>query len=245
MEDLYNRTAIKLSHGLGNERHLLRTLRLDPDVKHVVKIVNNLDYEDEEMVMRLEVIHGKTLADSLAERVYTPKEVIKCSRDILEGIVELRRSGIYHTDLNDRNVMIDELNDRAVIIDLSCSTMNPKNVNTLNRAFGGNNDLISLGQLIYSMYTSKMLFDEGNDFPGYSIIVPMLGLEKIKNNVQTVRETVYDDPLLLQTYLAKVRRDISDKKIAEFVVRLLDDDLWQQPDYEKVLETKNKFQGII
>ena len=56
--------------------------------------------------------------------------------------------------------MIDYENDKAVIIDLGIATTKKGAQPLDNRRYGGVNDLVSLGQIIYKMYTGEHLFAE-------------------------------------------------------------------------------------
>ncbi|MBU1030738.1 MAG: phosphotransferase, partial [Nanoarchaeota archaeon] len=145
-------------------------------------------------------------------------------------------AGIYHRDLHDRNIMIDEENDKAIIIDLGTATTNPNISNPQNRLYGGNNDLISLGQLMYKMATGHNLFNEEN---GQSQQSPT------KNHIKTEREKAYETKETLQPYLNKVKENIQESNLAKLITNILDDKLWTQPDKEKVEETKKTIEEYL
>ncbi|MBS3097717.1 serine/threonine protein kinase, partial [Candidatus Woesearchaeota archaeon] len=153
------------------------------------------------------------------------------SAGLLNGIVELREPGIYHRDLHLGNIMIEEQTDRAVIIDLHAATENPNGIYERNRQYGGNNDLISLGLLMYKMATGNNLFNDEKGLTAYR-----------KDQVKEEREKAYSDPALKQSYLNKVRADVKDKPLADIIVSLLDDDLWKQPSMKKVYQVLERLQ---
>lgn len=197
---------------------------------HPAKDLNKLQ---DKLFSWLIPLEGETLETVLNKKSKLPYE--KCtrySRDILNGILELRNAGIYHRDLHPKNIIVAEKVDvdvpeRAIIIDLGEATDNPNEIYQGNRAYGGNNDLISLGQLMYKMATGQNLFNESLDFTCYSAV---------KDGVKTVREEVYDNPQKKDEYLSKVRENIEDRELSEIIIELLDDDLWTQPSLERVQE---------
>jgi len=184
----------------------------------------------------LEYINGDSLENSLKQEGPFPAEtVLKYGTDILNGIWELRNAGLYHNDLHDRNIMIDKDNDRAVIIDLGTSTENPEEVNPLNRAYGGNNDLISLGQLMYKMATGHNLFKESPGFTFYS---------EVKEGIRSKREEVYSTFSKKREYLDKVRCDVPGK-LGELIEELLNDELMLQPSMKNVHDAKAMFERYM
>jgi len=172
---------------------------------------------------KVEYISGENVETLLKSRGnFTSEEVLRYSRDIVNGMIELRQVGIYHRDLHPGNIMIND-EGRAIIIDLHAATKNPNAIYKRNRAYGGNNDLVSLGLLMYKMATGNNLFSDETGMTVYR-----------KDNVKVERERAYADLELKQSYLNKVRADIKDKNLADMVITLLDDDLWKQPSIEKV-----------
>jgi serine/threonine protein kinase len=213
--------AWKFSKNSFYEARLLLKLN---EPKNVVRLKNreaiasSLISKDK-IAIELEYIYGATLEDYIGvmndksperkllnaifgkENYPSKRKILKYSADILNGIHELRQAGIYHRDLHGKNIMHDRMDDKMVIIDLDAATENPKEVHNLNRLYGGNNDLISLGQLMYKMMTGNNLFNEGREFSYYSTV---------KNKVKTVRERAYDTPSLKQEYLSKIKTDVLD-----------------------------------
>jgi hypothetical protein len=97
----------------------------------------------------------------------------------------------------------------------------------LNRYYGGNNDLISLGQLMYKMVTGHNLFNVSS---GVS------GTPQTKDSVKRYREEAYNDgrALLRSKYFAQIDRNVRHPGINRMIKTILDDDLWTQPSLEKV-----------
>ena len=221
-------TSYKCAENLETEIELLTKLREEVgETKNVVNYKQTISKKDIH-VIEIEYIKGDTLERKLKEeKNFSSKKILQYGSDILNGILELRNAGIYHRDLHDRNIMIDEDEDKAVIIDLGAATTNPEKRHPLNRSYGGNNDLVSLGQLIYKMYTGHNLFNEGF---GYS------GADETKDEIKKEREAAYDNPEILKKYLNKVRRDVKGE-LGETIATILNDDLWTQPSMEKVEQT--------
>lgn len=193
----------------------------------------------DKLALELEYIDGDTLEKIIEKDGVLPSsKVLKYGFGILKGIEELHNEFLFHRDLHDRNIMIHSDTDQPVIIDLgTVVTMQEQyNVHDLNRAFGGNNDLISLGQLMYKMATGNNLFLD-QDPRG-------LSKSEIKNKIKARREEVYFNADLKQQYFEKVKQTVNGdfvEIIAELIVYLLDDDLWVQPPQVKFYEKYNHF----
>ncbi len=230
----------KFSYGIDHEYELLELLRKKQKEKsNVVRLLDKPDYakrsiQEHNLAIKIERIFGETLEKKLLSRKpFLIEKTFSYTKDVINGIIELREVGIYHRDIHDRNILIDEKKDRAVVIDLGVATTDSSEIHSLNRSYGGNNDLISVGQLMYKMATGRNLFNEGPGFTCYSVV---------KKGVKTKREEVYDDPELLQEYLCKIREDVADSVLADIIVDLLDGDLWVQPELEDVIEAKAMFE---
>ena len=140
-------------------------------------IVGLSDFSARFGVMCLEYVRGTRLDVLMKNNALPMSTVWKYGRGICNGILELRRAGIYHRDLHDRNIIIsledkvqfniNESNettiikrfyDQPVIIDLGAATYDSDNEHDGNTAYGGNNDLISLGQIMYRMAIGTNMF---------------------------------------------------------------------------------------
>ncbi|MBU0461880.1 MAG: protein kinase [Nanoarchaeota archaeon] len=225
-------SAWKFSRRINDEYRFLRQVDSvhHGRQKNVVKVKG---VPENDLAVQLEYIDGKPLEELLqGERGLLPDKVIHYGAGICNGILELRQAGVYHRDLHDRNVIIDA-DDSAIIIDLGVATDDPYSSYKGNRAYGGNNDLISLGQLMYKMATGRNLFKEGPGFTCYSMI---------KENVKTMRALTYLVPDELAKVLESIKIDIKDRTLADITVMLLDDDLWTQPSLEEVRDALKMFE---
>jgi len=205
------------------------------NLKNVINVIREdaYSYYLPNFVIEVEYVQGDSLENKIKKEGELSKDkAIQYGADILNGVRELRVAKIYHRDIHGGNIMIDEKKDRAVIIDLGASTPNPKEIHALNRAYGGNNDLISLGLLIYKMAKGDNLFKEGPGFTCYSAV---------KEGIKTKREETYDDPEKKKAMLEKVREG-TPGELGEITANLLDDDLWVQPEIEKVEATQKMFE---
>jgi len=176
----------------------------------------------------MEFIEGKTLLQYLQENTPNPKEIISYGKDILNGIAELRRGSVSHGDLWLGNIMIDSVKNRAVIIDLGSATDNFENKPKCNRRYGGENDLQSLGQIIYKMITRCHIFNPTIDTSTH--IIP----ERIKKE----RERIYADQSALETRLKQIDENVPDKNTAE-IIRICLTSEGADEDYQ-ILEAKFK-----
>ncbi|MCX6707320.1 MAG: protein kinase [Candidatus Woesearchaeota archaeon] len=227
--------AYKCSKDLSNEIKAYKMLsRKKPRNDYIINMETQVMKRDEISIIELEYIDGITLGKAISDNIiYEYKDVAKYSYDIFLGICEMRESGLFHKDLHENNVMLDLRSKRCKIIDLGSTTENPNEVYSGNRAYGGNNDLISLGQLIYKMATGHNLFNKSSGLSTDS---------KTKEGIKTQREIVYANPMLKREYLNKARKDIKEDRLADLIIFLLDDNLLKQPPAEKLEKAKLMFE---
>ena len=131
--------------------------------------------------------------------------------------------------------MIDEVKDRAVIIDLGISTdltyyQNETTIGDKNRRYGGENDLQSLGQIMYKMATGKHLFNSSINISTH--LVP----DKIKAE----REFIYTNGSLLESRLNQVGERITDKTLAE-IIRICLTAKGSDEDYKLIRQRFNEY----
>lgn len=156
--------------------------------------------------IKLEYLRGKTLDQVISEGILNQEKVIRYAGGILNGLLELRQAGIWHhRDIRPANIMLREEDDQAVILDLGIATKDKDALPKDNKRFGGPNDLVSLGQVIYFMAAGKHLFTDSDS----------MNVTKIKRSIADEREQVYADTSgkLLREYLLKVRTEIAEGRI--------------------------------
>lgn len=238
---LKENTVMKLSPNASYEMGVHREL-ITHHQKSLKNVINAFGHIKNSWInvdsILLENIEGSSLQNIIIKcNVFYHKsyDVLKIGGDITNGLKEIREAGFYHRDIKPANILIEYYTRRAIIIDLGIATEDPNEITSGNRAYGGNNDLISLGQTLYETYTGKNLFNEKLGFNAYFLT---------KNNIQTEREKVYDDPEKLKEIFAKVRKDI-EGNLGDIIIYLLDDDLWTQPALEKVCEVKKVFEAYL
>ncbi|MEA3430023.1 MAG: hypothetical protein U9R08_02000 [Nanoarchaeota archaeon] len=238
---LRDRKAVKFSYGINREYTYLDGVRFacSGTQNNIVKLKGKVQ---QNIALEIEHIKGKPLGEIFIERRVVPRDTIRqYASGILNGILELRKAGIYHHDIHDRNIMIEQ-GGRAVIIDLGAASKNPEQYNPFNRAYGGNNDIISLGQLLYRMASGENLFKEdARNFTCYS---------ECKDGIKTERERVYENPVLFRQYMNLIKKTVSpkidkDNRVTELILTLLDADLWKQPDYERVVQVKKEVEECL
>src|SRR3989338_4937403 len=171
--------------------------------------------------INLDYIYGSTLEQLLDQenKILTPKMTIKYSAGIFNGLLELKASNnTYHRDLWLWNIIIDDIKDEAIIIDLGCAAYDEYiysgsdagriyTITDCNRRYGGENDLQSLGQIIYKMATGKHLFHSSID----------KSTHLIPDEIKAERERIYADGSLLESRLKQVDEKITDKTLAEII----------------------------
>ena len=176
--------------------------------------------------IELEYIKGKSLEESINNNSANKQKILKYSANILNGLQELRQAGIYqHRDIRPANIMIDEENDRAVIIDLGIATTNPLAPPKDNRRYGGPNDLISLGQVVYKMATGEHIFAESESMER------TVYADQLKDH----RDWIYEDDERLEPYLRKVEEIVEDEKIAG-IIKLCLTAKGTEEDYQRLEE---------
>jgi hypothetical protein len=183
----------------------------------------------------MQYVTGEPIRKLVEENyVFNLDQLITITNGIIDGLIGIRRAGYYHCDLHDGNIIIDTSNNKAVIIDFGTAVDDPNFINPLNRSYGGNNDLISLGQIMYKMTTGTNLFNEARGFTCYS---------DIKDEIKTQREKVYEDASLKQMYLSRIKKEIPNT-FGLFIASLLDQDLWTQPELEEIVEAKDRLTNL-
>lgn len=164
-------------------------------------------------ILELEYIEGQTLERILKRKQrdnqqLKTKTVLRYSRDLLYGLDALKEAGVYHRDLWLGNIMIDfEHDNRAVIIDFGEATLEPNAPETGSRKYRGDNDLQTLGQLMYKMATGKNLF---NTFPDKSsTVVP-------DDILATILRTRSDQDVLGER-IQEIERNVLDNRLKEVI----------------------------
>jgi hypothetical protein len=206
------KSAYKVSDNMGEEINLLKKIQRNQKPKNVITLKQK-EIQDSGIkgldIIELEYVKGQNLSKILdQEKIrYDTEQTINYSAGIFNGLCELRQAGIYHWDLWLGNVMVDEIRDRTVIIDLGTATTTNEKKMECNRRYGGENDLQSLGQIMYKMATGEHLFNPTVD----------KSTHLIPEEVKLEREKVYNDPETLQTRLEQVDQNVGDKNIAEII----------------------------
>ena len=179
-------------------------------LENVVKVKSRVR---DTIAFELEYIQGKTLHKVIEEQgKLSPEKVLRYASGIMNGLIEMRQAGIwYHRDIRPANIMIDEDNDKAVIIDLGIATQDRHAPPKDNRRYGGFNDLISLGQVMYKMATGKHLFAKSQSMER------TIYADQLKDH----RDEVYANPEKLGYYLRKVDKNIEDERVKELIKECL------------------------
>ncbi len=175
------------------------------------------------LFVELEFLRGETLSQLLDKKkqVFTPEQTLEYGGDIFNGLCDLKASGIYHRDLWLGNVMISEYENyetdppetekKAIIIDLGISTDDPKEGPKDNRRYGGENDLQSLGQIMYKMVTGKHIFNPTID----------KSTHLIPDEVKAARERAYSRGTLLNKRLLQVEKEVADGGVTKIIEHCL------------------------
>jgi len=220
---LKNGSAFKFSMNIQREISLLKKLK---NPRNVVSIKNGskvsfseddifhpaiVEKRKSKFCVELDYLHGDSLENILNQKKYLPiNKVLKYASDIMNGLIELRQAGIwYHRDIRPANIMIDQENDRALIIDLGVATKDRHAQNTYNRRYGGANDLVSLGQVMYKMATGDHIFAQSKSME------ETVHAQKIRD----YRDKVYSDKTgkLLEMHLKQVDKTVQDEQLRTLI----------------------------
>lgn len=142
--------------------------------------------------LRLQPVRGEPLDSLIKSRTFSADEALNCGRGLVEGLIEMRHGGImYHRDLRPANIIMGE---EPVIIDFATATASrhpfPKG---FNRRYGGMNDLVSVGQIMYRMVAGRHLFNNSS-----------MHETLIADGIAAQRQAVYGDPEMLRRHLNAV-----------------------------------------
>jgi len=229
---LKDQNSFKLSTNIREEYGIIRKI----NEKHKGKQKNIVVPKSKpirDIGLELKYIQGDSLEQKLRkENKLSANQIIKYSTDIMNGLVEMRRAGVfYHRDIRPANILIDEENDRAVIIDLGIATTDRHAHPKDNRRYGGPNDLVSLGQVMYKMATGEHIFAESKSME------TTIYARKLKDH----REWIYEKPEeRLQPYLQKIDEKVKDERVATAIKTLLQAKRHEYKKMHKILEAYAK-----
>jgi len=146
--------------------------------------------------LKLNSIHKESLKQYISFH-----EVIKFSKILFEALEILRKYEIFHRDLGLGNIILEQKGS-VKIIDFGIATDTPNSEPKDNRKYGGANDLISLGQIVYTVYTGKNLFNT-------SILRSSW---EIAEEIESYRDDCYQTPELLEQRLKQVEINLSNEE---------------------------------
>lgn len=202
--------ALKFSKNIYQEYNLLRKIQEyhKGNQRNIIRIKGE---PKGRTVLEIEYIKGNSLEDILKKQIPLPQStIIKYASDIMNGLIEMRQAGVwYHRDIRPANIMIDEINNQAIIIDFGIATTDKKALPQDNRRYGGVNDLVALGQVIYKMTAGEHIFVESKSMERTT------HAQKIKD----YRDEVYEDETgqMLEKHLRQVDEKIQDEKLKTLI----------------------------
>jgi serine/threonine protein kinase len=210
-------TAWKFSKDILREYTILKKIRKN----NPQNILNVIAKPKEGVCMQIEYIAGESLETLIKEtKRFKPEQIYKISRDIMKGLVEMRRSGVYfHRDLRPANIMIDKESGRAVIIDFGIASVDRHAKPKDNRRYGSSsktyaNDLISLGQIMYKMATGSHIFAKSRSME------TSMHADYIKDE----REMAYSGKSggLLPSYIQKIETNVTNDALRHLIISCLE-----------------------
>ena len=196
-------SAWKFSPDIDREYAMLKSVRSGNIVRVKAKAKKS-------NFIKLEYIRGDSLENILKDKLFNPAEIFYYASDIMKGLIDMRRAGIfYHRDIRPANIMIDYNTGRAMIIDLEIATRDRHALPINNRRYGGPNDLVSLSQIMYKMATGEHLFAESKS----------MEMTMHANELKDQRDEIYADPTgkSLGIYLAKVDHNIQNERLRTII----------------------------
>jgi hypothetical protein len=175
---------------------------------------------------------GDSLKTIMGKKLLSLDKTYHYSLEIFNGLQELRQAGIYqHRDIRPANIMVDEEKERAIIIDLGIATTDPLDLPKDNRRYGGPNDLVSLGQVMYKMATGEHIFAESESMER------TIYADKLKDH----RDWIYEEDKRLGPYLRIVNETVTDDKVAD-LIKLCLTAKGTEEDYQRLEE---RFENIV
>lgn len=225
--------VVKYSTNVEQEKEFLDKIMKLSGCKNIIQPVSHV-FTNEGGV-KMNYIAGDSLENIISNRRLGVWKTIRYAYDLISGLNEMRDAGIYyHRDLRPANVMIDEETDRAVIIDLGIATTDKHYMQriykicqetgvfpTKNRRFGGPNDLVSLGQIMYLMATGEHLFFNPETGEGSESISRTFS--SVADMINDYRTKVYLDESgeLLDRHLKQVDENVKDSDLAFLIKECL------------------------
>jgi hypothetical protein len=210
------KTAIKISRKIIEEYMIIKQIqdfhkgKAENCIKYVKPPIeiNPHDITDIRLsVLEIEYIEGRSLEEILKQQfALSPNNVLKYGFDIMKGLVQMRRAGVYHhRDIRPANIIIKSHKDMAIIIDFGIATTDEYALPLDNCRYGGPTDFSSLGQLMYKTATGQNLF-AGSKYMEMTVY---------KKKVKDIRDEVYSDKTgkALQPYLENVDQNIKDEPL--------------------------------
>jgi len=204
--------AWKFSKNIDYEYSMLDKIRKrHKDPKNIIRTVGKVK---QGMAVRLRHAGNMTLDELIKSQKLDDRTIVRLGYHMMNGLIEMRQAGIwYHRDLRPANIVVKDYLKGLVIVDFGIATTDrrahPKN----NRRFGGPNDLVSLGQIMYYMATQKHIFSESQS----------MSLTLDAENINDYRNEVYSDATgtLLRKHLEQVDMEINGPIVKNLVKECL------------------------
>jgi hypothetical protein len=201
-------------------------------LENPINVVSAVKESNTEITLELKYIHGHSLEELMDINQLSLDLIKKYSSGIFNGLQELRQVGIYqHRDIRPANIMVDEEKERAIIIDLGIATTDPLDPPKDNRRYGGPNDLVSLGQVMYKMATGEHIFAESESMER------TIYADELKDH----RDWIYGGDERLDPYLRIVNETVTDDKVAD-LIKLCLTAKGTEEDYQRLEE---RFENIV
>ncbi|MBW2967304.1 protein kinase [Candidatus Woesearchaeota archaeon] len=222
------------------EARILATLRHENIVTVHRASVHDWTYrETPAFSIEMDYVDGCNL-EKLAE-LYSVKNIsrrvaLSISSQMLEGVIYLHEKGVFHRDLNPRNVVVD-VDGLPKIVDFGIAdTLDTKAQD--NRRYGGNNDFFSWALITYKIVTGEHLVAARSNFDN---------TEEYAETIARLKGELIDETGEVRTeYVDKMKDKVGDNLAGKLMVALrprekIDDmmlyllrmpDVWEQGVYE-------------
>ncbi len=230
--------AWKFSKDKENEALLL--LRLKRKYVHPDNIIKDMSDKNDLSIchtgyLKLNYVPGETIETLVKDQHnLSYDKAIKYGAGIINGLIEMREAGIfYHRDIRPGNIIIDEKRDEPVIVDLGIATTDRHALPKDNRRFGGPNDLVSVGQIMYYMATGKHIFAQSQS----------MSLTLQADDIKDYREQVYADQggQLLEKHLRQVDETIQDERFGTLIKECLTAKKYHYRKMQRMFEEYAKY----
>lgn len=212
LEKIKRNSALASHPGAKNIVSLRRVIQRSPVAVVELEYIPGMSLE--EILDKHKVTDGKEATDyggrlEQGRFKFSAEATIRYGSDIFNALQLLHLAGIYHRDLWLGNVLLHKPEKRAVVIDFDIATEDAteKQPVNRNRRYGGENDVQSLGQMMYRMCVGSHIFNP----------TVHLSTHWVPEKIKAERERIYADERTLGKRLKQVDQTVPDPRLSDLI----------------------------